>query len=312
MKKIYSTILCIGLASAGFAQVTITGADVNGTIGESFTFFQTDYISPGSAGASQTWDLSTVTTGASGTIDHTSPNLTFPASNITQVQGTNSLYYDFSASGQTIHGIDAGGTVMTYSDGMTTIGFPLSMGTTGNDTHTATFTSGGFPFTRSGTTSWDADGWGTLITPAGTFTNVLRVFETQVYQDTWSGPAIDYNIEIYAWYKAGIHYPVASMTSVTTTSGSQTYGTYLDINLSVEELNAMTFTIAPNPANDQVIVTQFNGTFGSMVITDMGGKVVVESDSHTADISGLNSGVYFVKVIDQHGTASETQKLIKL
>lgn len=313
MKKIYTSVLCALLAPLSFGQ-TLQGSDLNATIGETIDINMSSYTPPGSAGTGQTWDLSSVSTTSSSTVSHTAANPGFPSTNITQsATGGTSIYFDFASTGQHMHGVDAGGTIITYSDAMTFVGFPLSMSTTGNDTHMATFTSGGFPFTRAGTTSWEVDGTGTLITPNGTYTNCLRVKIIQDYSDTWSGPQIDYLVEIYAWFKAGIHYPVAEMNTLTTSSsGTQTYGLYVTGNVGLEDAPELTFTMYPNPATNEISVMQFNGNMNAMLISDMSGKILKEVNGYTADISDLESGVYFLTVVDAEGRTSEAQKFVKL
>ena len=77
------------------------------------------------------------------------------------------------------------------------------MGNSGNDTHLATFNSQGVDFTRSGTSSWNVDGWGSVTTPNGTYDNVVRVHQTQIYTDTYIGGTLDYSVEIYMWVSPG-------------------------------------------------------------------------------------------------------------
>jgi hypothetical protein len=318
MKKLYTILLVLGTSSFGFTQVTLQGSDVNGVIGETFNYEQTDWISPGAAGASQTWDLSSISSTASSSLTFNAPNASFPASTVTQYDAAgSSLYMEQTNAAQIIHGMDAGGTVITYSNPQTHLGFPLSMSSSGNDTHACTFTSGGFPFDRAGSTTWEVDGWGTVITPNGTYTDVLRVKQTQTYVDTYAGGTIDYDVEIYSWMKAGIHYPLASMTNVVTSLGSNQYGTYATGPLGVDELNNFAFNLSPNPCQDIIHVSSTEGTIESVRIVDISGMetpagVRVQTNDETIDISSLKSGVYFVTLQLSDGRQSKAQKIVKL
>lgn len=179
-------LLVLGASSFGFTQVTLQSSDVNAAIGETFSYERTGWVSPGAAGVNQVWDLSSITSLESVSLTIGAPDPSFPASTVTKLEGPAKFYMELSSVAQIIHGVDAGGTTVTYSNPQTHIGFPLSMSSSGNDTHLATFTSGGYPFSRAGSSTWEVDGWGTVITPNGTYTDVLRVKQTQTYVDTYS------------------------------------------------------------------------------------------------------------------------------
>jgi hypothetical protein len=55
----------------------------------------------------------------------------------------------------------------------------------------------------------------------------------------------------------------------------------------------------PNPANDFVSIE--NGAGGNLIVQDHTGRVVlnekIQSENHQVDISALNSGLYFVKIV---------------
>lgn len=314
MRKFYFTMLSFWIAGSSFGQ-SMTGSDLNANIGEVFNANQTNYVSPGSAGVGQTWDLSSMATTSSYNVSHSAANPGFPSTNITQTfsAGGAIMYYNFGSGGQVVHGVDANGVLITYSNPATQVGFPISVGVSGSDDHVATYNSGGFPFTRAGITSWEVDGSGTLITPNGTYTNVLRAFLVQDYSDTWTGPTVDYLVEIYAWFKAGIHYPIAEVLSLNSTIGGTTeYGYYLTGNVGLEEDTDLNFTLYPNPANTEITITQFNGNLNALVITDLNGKQVAQSDEFKIDISTLDPGLYFLLVIDKNGNKSEAQRFVKM
>jgi len=85
-------------------------------------------------------------------------------------------------------------------------------------------------------------------------------------------------------------------------------------------LNAITpkdFSVSPNPANNFVVVKMNGNAFADSKIEvfDINGKTVSttvksDSDSATIDLSGVNSGVYFVKITAGNQTA--VKKIIRL
>ncbi len=317
MKKVYTSLFAIGMSVAAVAQPTIQAADYNASVGEGFDYQRTNYVSEGSGGANQTWDLSAMSSTLSSTLTYTSPNASFPSTTVTAVELTGGEnYYEFNSSGQYWHGFSGGGTTITYSNPMMQIEFPLSMNASGNDTHAASFVSGGYNFTRTGTSSYEVDGYGTVITPNGTYTDVLRVHHTEVYTDTYSQGTIDYDVDIYMWIKAGIHHPIASVTTFTTSvSGTTSYGIYLYGNVGLEEANDLSFMVAPNPAQD-VVNIHSDAAIQSVVLTDLSGKTIIAQEfagatSGSISVNDLQSGVYLVSIVGEDGRSSVAQRIVK-
>ncbi|MCR9173014.1 MAG: T9SS type A sorting domain-containing protein [bacterium] len=299
------------VVGTSFGQ-SLSASDVNPVVGDMFDYVQSSYASPGNSGAGQTWDFSTVTQSTTGNINFIASNGTFPQANIIQDDPSGGqIHQDVSNSGMYIWGIESGGIPITYSDAMTYLEYPLAVGNSGNDTHLATFNSGGIDFTRAGTSTWNTDGSGTVITPQGTFTDVVRVHITQDYTDTFQGGTIDYDVDIYVWLKAGIHYPVASMTEFTTIQGTQQYGTYLTGNVELLENTASPISVFPNPASDNLHV---NGEkeIDQLVLYDLSGNIVTTSASTSMDISGLDSGVYLMVAVYSDGKKSKAVKTVKM
>jgi hypothetical protein len=75
---------------------------------------------------------------------------------------------------------------------------------------------------------------------------------------------------------------------------------YLTFPTSVNEVNASSTSIYPNPANNVVNITAENGTIDTIQIIDLSGRTVIVTNSsnmnETINVSELNTGVYFVKV----------------
>jgi len=317
MKKLYTlTALCF--ATTAINAQTIQGTDFNGTIGEVYDYVVGNYMSPGTSGAGQTWDFSSIMTSATSNTTGAAANAAFPASNITQVDQTGGeIYWEYSNTDQIIHGITSGGVLISYSNPMSMLSFPLSMSTSGSDTHLATFTSGGFPFTRGGSTTWEVDGSGTVITPNGTYTDVLRVHQTQTYTDTYSGGTIDYDVDIYQWIKPGIHAALASQTSFVTSFSSDQYSTYYVGSVGLGENEAVSFELYPNPSQDFVKISVNDASVASVLLTDLSGKVVSETiwdggSEASLDLTELLSGIYLATLVMDDGSQSAAQRIVRL
>jgi len=289
-----------------FAQPVIQGSGLNATAGETFTTYASAYVNPGSAGNNVTWNLSAMTNNSITTNVYSGANAGFPGSNIISTISnggqTQSIYYDFSAGGQSWYGLNAGGVVFTYQNPMKQIAFPLSMNATHSDYFAATFTSG-VAFNRYGTITSEVDGYGTLITPEGTFTDVLRVHLVQDYKDSNAFVELEYLVHIYAWYKSGIHNELASVSSLVSQNGTQQYGSYLEAtSLGITEEARAPLAIYPNPATTATtIVLADAAPVNTFVVTDLQGKTheVTYSQENTAlqlDVASLSKGVYFVTV----------------
>ncbi len=82
------------------------------------------------------------------------------------------------------------------------------------------------------------------------------------------------------------------------------------------KLNSDAFSIFPNPIADRMQIIIRDNAPGTIEILDITGKVVkrVEADYRRtvrADVSGLNAGVYFVK-LDRAGKTVAVKKMLKL
>lgn len=182
MKKSLHILFFGSLISAvnTVAQPTITATGINPIGGDVITTTNTNYVGPGSAGINQTWDLSTMTpSGASATFAYANPSSTpyassFTNSNVSASYGGSYVYYKTSSAAWQFYGAVTSAT-MSYSNPEDFLHFPFTYTNTYTDSWATTFISGGYTFYRTGTTTVTADGYGTLITPSGTFSNVLRV-----------------------------------------------------------------------------------------------------------------------------------------
>lgn len=300
------------------AQPTLTSAN-NIQAGTTYTAYNaTNALPQGAAGANVTWDFSSLSSSAStnygyytcGSTGHSCT--TFPGSTIVNDPGTGQyVYYKTSSSSLALNGISTGSVNFIYSDPQEILRFPFTYNNTYTDNFSSAFTSGGFPFTRSGTITVTADGYGTLKLPGGTYHNVLRVKKVENYTDTWSGPSISYSAETYTWYSPYLKELLANIVT-TTISGSagQPMMQYTSQpTTGIGGISAIdgTVSIFPNPAHERINAgfSLTEATNISAVLTDITGRIVRQIPATnynqgrhqiTMDTDGLTNGLYLLKI----------------
>lgn len=298
------------------AQVTITGSDINPTVSDEFTFVNGSFQSEGPSGGNQTWDFSSVT--GSNTFNNSYGSSSFPNANLVEYNdGGTEIHYNVNNSTREIHRMVAGGVTIDYSNPMTVFELPLSMGTSGNDNFESSFFSG-VQFERTGTTDWEVDGWGTLITPAGTFNDVIRVKMNQEILDDGGAMQVESNFEIYHWYKAGTNSPLLVVTySETTIVGTPPQAAqvlqYLDLPLSTSDSYIDEAKIYPNPVQDNMYIDIKNENVQSIRIIDIQGKEHLNTSFlPSINLSELDGGIYFVELLGSNHSILSRNKFIKL
>lgn len=318
LQKLFS--LAVLFASANvIAQPSLTGANSNPVVGDVFIWKRGSYVSPGSAGASQTWNLSalngTATINYSVVVPGSTPyGASFPSANLSITDGTEYVYQQGSASNYLYYGSRTGSVTLAYSNPETHLTYPFNYTNTFTDSWNCNFISASINFTRTGTSTVTADGYGTCITPAGTFANVMRVHWQQNYKDTTMGMTIFYKNDEYIWYRPGTHYAIAFVNTFTTTTFSTpqviTNGGYLqNVVTGTEEVSNLfnRFNVYPNPTADALYLNAPAGTIektefvvcnslGQEVKVINGNDVSVTNEYSQLNVSDLVPGIYFLRV----------------
>ncbi|MCK6650515.1 MAG: T9SS type A sorting domain-containing protein [Bacteroidia bacterium] len=314
------------LAFASNAQITITTADIAGP----FTSIRqandtVTAVSAGTAGASQTWDLSALATDTEDTMTflpaNYGPNFAaFPGANLAikmkQQGGDAYVFANNSASSLTFLGthanIDFNGTPVTVNQFNTPAeiltNFPATYNSTFNNNYTqfAQFYLGvdpgiGVPVDSirlksviSKTST--VDGWGSVTTPLGTF-SALRVVTTKYNSDTldaqifgfWNNvQATQDSSKTYTWWANGIGFPLAEIT--VDFSDVPQSATWLKVSPAAginEYTNTLNVNIYPNPAQNVVYFATKADKVNSVQVFDINGKLV-RSFNVTNDISTLD------------------------
>jgi len=315
MKNLYT--ICSIFLSCNLnvlAQPTITSAQLNPVIGESISVVQTNWISPGSGGPNLTWNFSSLISSQTGTLTISGASASFPGTNQTQemVMSDGSIMRNYSeviATGQFLHGFDfsISGSSLTYNYSNTEkmLQFPLSISTTFTDAYSGTFSLAGIPGTRTGNVSFSVDGYGTITTPSGTYSNVLRVRFENTNTDVSAIGTNTASQITYLWYKAGIHYPILYLTENIGNPSLNEGAYYVSSTLNVSSIDENEVRLYPNPVEHELLIeSQFE--INEISIVDPTGKTILDvkmtNKANKLDVSQLESGVYFVHVKLHDGT----------
>lgn len=342
MKYWYSLPILAGLmASPAFAQINITQNDV-APIGRKFAVagdMTLVNIAPGSAGSSQTWNLSTLSADLIDTISVVDPLSTpyafeYPNANIAMVTS----YQQYSFGKLTANGFEIsaqrdgmfGMGDVHYLDADRVIELPLHFGDQYSDT-VISYTKLPMGYdpgigqvvdsVRITTTIHEtsvADGQGTCITPLGSFA-ALRVntlgHNNQLVEYLINGQwTVESNTfdstRTYAYWASGVGMPLAELTvelgnnTVIDASWVADYAATVGLG---QTLPPMVFSVYPSPASDVVNMEGKTDGNSQLHIYDVAGRELrretLGAERTTIGVSDLSTGVYFYLVTDASGIA---------
>ena len=305
-------LLCtylIILSTTLFAQPVITSSDPLQSVGTIDSIYSASAtVSPGTGGANITWDMSALafSFGGTATIANppTSPYIsTFPTSNLCLQLTAGATAYDYDR---------------VSSTGWETISTSYAGPGTGQDYSTNTRLEMPFPFhyldavidTYQQTTGGPQvetltyDGYGTLITPYHTYTNVFRV------KEDYGGS--DYH---YSWYTVN---PLMLLMNYSNSGNNYLYLNTIPVTTQSSQINIdrQSATVIPNPFSTDAILKLVspNGlNNASLFIVDPLGNVVkkipVTGIETIIPRQGFPSGLYFYHV-QNNGLKIASGKLV--
>ena len=328
-----ASILLLGLMPlAGAVGQTMTNDNFTPQPGSLFPVIFDAYWDPGPEGADQTWNFSALSGTMGTTVVYTNPEASgqtgsFPGSTVASSSvGNGYVFYAGTSSGLELHGTYLESATV-YDDPTLLIVYPCSFSTTWTDSFSAINTTNSFPFTLSGTITGEADGFGTLIMPYGTVTNVLRVKQLEEYTEVFTGVGSAQNIvSSYKWVKPGIRFPVLSIDlSEVTFSGelaardsSSTWLVASAVGIEESMHNPIGVELFPNPASDMVYVTySTQGGSLQLELMDATGRILRSEGitspmgigQHVINVNGLPAGMYQLRITATNGQRG-TQRLV--
>ncbi len=321
-------LLVLGLyAYCGHAQPTVTTAIIP-TFGDSLHYVWAGAADPldGLTGAGQTWDFSSLASNQQqpdyyfkfldpANTPHADryPNAELAAT----TPDDNYIYYALSNGTLELVGAVAevpnfGTAFSDYDNNETETVFPMDFGNSHSDTFDGTNSVGAFSSDFNGTWSAQVDGYGTLVLPIGTFTNVLRTKEERTFNLTgvpgesstlWRYSTPDRSL----WLLSIEQFDNGSPDLVFYASSPQ-------VVTSSREVGPAGFSIFPNPvkAGQQVIFENGNGRTAEVVLSDFSGKIFSEkmlNDGKFELSPDLPPGLYFLKIKNSEG-GFFTEKII--
>jgi len=350
LSQLLSILLFAG--STCIAQPTITMEDVTPEIGTSVTRMQFQFSEPGSSGENQLWDFSVIPSSFPINLAFVAPE-TAPSSenfpDATHVIATGSVFSEFrnyANDSISILGFYSPGggpnpvSLTIYSDPMNYPIFPLNYNNTFSDTYVNQTTNeistgpdtGTMIFNTTGSYVAHVDGYGTVLTPNGSFEDVLRVHNLSDYEytSTLNGEfhnAAEVSISRYHFYKAGIPLPLVSISTTirnfydgsADTSISCSYLNVIPVSIAEHQNFQTRISIFPNPATTHLnleIEAETETEFGFTLLT-IDGKTAhvwpvraIHNGKNLIQLSlpELPSGMYFIQL--QGENSLETRRVI--
>ncbi len=294
-----------------------------------------------SGGANKTWDFSTLdysTAAAEVFTDHTDASIAPHAADFPEAtwytsgeQGGEPFedYYQMTSDSYINVGYYGYGSVVHYSDPETIYSIPFLYDETQHDNNAYSYTHNGYVFTSTGTTSTKFDGYGTLIMPYGTITDVARLkitlsstLEISTTGGTLYTTIVDDVIE-YVWILPGAKDPLFLVAYVSSSQdgAAPELSVQADVYLPQETAGILKNDVAsnallyPQPATDQVTVMAENlhgdcnvkvfNLSGDVVATR---KQLADAEKLTVDVQDLPTGMYMLEVIN--GDRTYRKKLV--
>jgi hypothetical protein len=286
MKKKYLFILIIIITSSfTYSQPILNASDFAATYHADVFDGDITGLSEGNSGANQLWDFSSVPLTYKYSITKIPIESAPFANNFSSanfcwkfVSPTYTNYQFYKLDNSTFEFMaNVSDQSITYDytpNPLTVFTFPYVFDTFMSDTYQEAGNSNIFVYPSH------YDAYGTLITPYGTFNNVIR----QKYLD------------FYSWYHVDPFYIIASGDF----SENHIISFYQTTTLSLNNhINDRKITLYPNPTTSSLnIKLPDNSSIDNIIITDLTGKTVQEEiqNSNLVNVVNLVEGIYILQV----------------
>lgn len=341
MKYILTFSLLLMFIVNASAQMTISNPP---SIGDSYVirYCDTNSVSQGNGGANQTWNFSSInllndSTAIEWVTSSGTPYASsYPNSDRAQKTNDNYSYYSVQSGDLTYYGTGSATASEVLTNTYPHMKYPFTFGNSYSDNFAGSIVTTGLTFERRGTINVNADGWGTINLPAGSFGNSVRVHTTLDITDSLGGafPIVVKTLtNTYQWYIPEKKYPVFSITTIaiTTIAGTTvTKQVYYSPNQTVGITQISTnipdgFELSqnyPNPFNPETkinfslpensdVVLQIFDMSGKEVETLMNGKLPAGVYEAVWDASRFSTGAYFYRLTANGYVTSKKMLLVK-
>lgn len=336
-----------GFLPSAYAQGPTITSSIFGKVGDKQVSYAADTsgITPGSAGANQTWDFTNLkpnTNGDSIVTNLVAPSSTpyaadFPSATIAanSVSGQSIVFMDISAGKSEMLGFVTSAQGQTiknkYSNSLIQYTTPMSINYTHNDIFAGQYEVNGITIYSRGTVNVNADAYGTVLMPGGkTYNNVLRAHSFQRNIDSmdvgFSSVIITTETESYTFVQDGRKEPIITITNISQAAPSgTTYSKMVTFNNKSAAVSGITeessipvksFKIYPNPSASRtinVVTANENTGFTNINVINQLGQLVksfnnLTGNNNTIILDELPKGIYQLQF--QTNTGVSVQKLI--
>ncbi len=342
-KKSLLTIIFFTGAIVSNAQITVTQADI-APIGKQIQqatdtthSLTPGSINPGNAGTNQTWNFTTLLSDTLDTLLFTNPAWTpyastFPSSNLAlitsssgQISYAENLSIGLFVDGAYLDPLGTGPIPIKINPPEQIIKFPDAYNTTFQGTTTIDVT-----IAYSGITGVDSvrlkevkdkssltDGWGSVITPLGTYPSLRHKDMVIKTDSTWArffgtwmsagAPTID-TAWHFSWIANNVGYPLLEFDSIHgDTIQNITWLKVLPVIGGIKENTVSNdLSVFPNPSSGLFTIESKQENIEKAEVYNLFG-VLIYSESKPAkslhvDLTTFSSGMYYVKVFSLSGT----------
>lgn len=320
MKSIF-TLLTILIAFSVNAQPNITVNNLPQWGDTTIISICSDTVNPGSPGAMITWDMSHLTEDQQQYFLFYDPAMapvhdSFPGADLAGESWEFSYsFYNTSATSLSVRGYTFPSSTDTiieiYDDLQDIARFPLTY----NSIFTDTFSGTSYipmvgPIAFDGTLDFEADGYGTLILPNGTYNNVVRYhFIAQRTNYIGGFPSGTQTKEQWGWISEDHRFWLLLM-EINTVSGFSNSLVWYDkdpynnLSIGIESANSKDIGVYPNPLRSgEKLKIKWQGNEWAVVqIFDASGRIVRSEERmmnvglNTVDTGTNVAGVYFLRI----------------
>jgi len=344
LKLLFGGIIFL-LVLTSTAQITINRSNIGNLVGayviQANDTTNLNALSPGNAGASQTWNLTGIGNDFQDTMqfsrpvaDHCSKN--YPNATLELQDTTTSIFIFDDNSVIEILGVcgilnPPDTSSIPFSPPQKHLTFPSTYNTTFSGQTKAVFQ---FPINppppdsarliQTLTYNSLIDGWGTVNTPSGTFT-CLRQKYTQYEIDSlfiylsgigwqpFGSPSYDTTID-YSWWSKNNPFIAQITTDFNGHIQNAKYMISSNIGITEKKDSPITYSVFPNPSNGKFALSANNSKITALEIYNViGEKIFIKSinldqSSVKVDLTNFPKGIYFIKIME--GEKTQTEKLI--
>jgi hypothetical protein len=307
-------------------------------IGDSIIIYRSDTLglNQGSSGTNVTWNFSTLDSIGAVYRYTMSPSVTpypilYPSSNRAEktVSGTSTNYQFYNIQKDSMITVGTSGGVIDstiYSNTDKAMIFPFTYLNTFYDSSISIsyYNTGGLSNRSYHSRTTTADGYGTLILPNATYTNVLRykVVHNEI-DSLFSGANFNskttWYIEEYLWVDAGYRAYLLYVNPLKNKNGvPQAKSVHYVRNphsitptgIQTNNYQTSQIIIYPNPSTG--IINIAGPAIGTVTVLNSLGQIVIKTKmTGKIDISKIAQGLYFIQLLNEKNEIISTTKMIK-